>query len=429
MQTRDELMASPLVEVQPMIEPEIVRQMRVLLARGWGVKRVARELGIARNTVRRYQRGGVSAERQERPAARRLDDFAQEKARQMFAGLAEGNAVVVRRELTRSGLDVSVRTVQRVVREQRSAALAADLASVRFETPPGKQMQIDFGQKRVSIGDTVVVVHLMTAVLSYSRRVYVRAFLAERGDDWRQGIADAFRHFGGIVRVVLGDNAKALVVGRDRATCVVTFHPGYLAFCRDWDVEPRACAPYRARTKGKVESGVKYVKRNALAGRSFASFAALEEHLREWMFEADRRVHGTTFERPIDRFERDELTTLRPLPSQPLAARHQRLARRVANDSLVAVDTVRYSVPHRFIRERVEVAIGEHEVRVFHGADVIATHRRSFEPHGLVVDSKHYAGLWRVPQQDVAPTAHEGLAAYGRSLDDYAAAIGAEVKP
>lgn len=429
MKPRDELMASPRAEVQPMIEPEIVRQMRVLLARGWGAKRVAKELGIARNTVRRYQRGGVDAERQERPSARRLDDSSQQKACEMFVGLAEGNAVVVQRELTRSGIDVSVRTVQRAVRQQRNAALAADLASVRFETPPGKQMQIDFGQKRVCIGDAMVVVHLMTAVLSYSRRVFVRAFLAERGDDWREGIADAFRHFGGVVRVVLGDNAKALVVGRDRMTCVVTYHPAYLAFCRDWDVEPRACAPYRARTKGKVESGVKYVKRNALAGRSFASFAALEDHLREWMFEADRRVHGTTFERPIDRFERDEAATLRPLPSRPLAARHQRLARRVANDALVAVDTVRYSVPHRFIREHVEVALGEHEVRVFLGTDLIASHPRSFEPHGLVVDSKHYAGLWRTPRKThEAATQDVGLAAYGRSLDEYAAALG-EVTP
>ena len=67
---------------------------------------------------------------------------------------------------------------------------------------------------------------------------------------------------------MLGDNARALVRGRDRATGTVTSHPAYFAFCRDWDVQPRACAPYRARSKGKVESGVKYVKRNALAGRA-----------------------------------------------------------------------------------------------------------------------------------------------------------------
>jgi hypothetical protein len=86
----------------------------------------------------------------------------------------------------------------------------------------------------------------------------------------------------------------------------------------------QARARRTARTKGKTESDVKYVKSNALAGRAFEAFHALEQHLREWMFEADRRVHGTTFERPIDRFERDEEEALRPLPALPLPARQQR---------------------------------------------------------------------------------------------------------
>src|SRR5687767_11932967 len=92
-------------------------------------------------------------------------------------------------------------------------------------------------------------------------------------------------------------------------------------------VTPRACGPYRARTKGKVESGVKYVKRNALARRSFPSFAALEEHLARWTARVDRRVHKTTYERPIDRFDRVEKSVLRALPAQPLRVRERRLTR------------------------------------------------------------------------------------------------------
>ena len=93
-----------------------------------------------------------------------------------------------------------------------------------------------------------------------------------------------FTHFGGVPRTLLGDNARALVArSRPRRPGTVSFHPTYLAFCRDWDVQPRACAPYRARTKGKTEAGVKYVKRNALADQTFDSFAALEQHLAAWM--------------------------------------------------------------------------------------------------------------------------------------------------
>jgi transposase len=87
--------------------------------------------------------------------------------------------------------------------------------------------------------------------------LFVKAFLNEPQDDWREGLAAAFTHFGGVPRMMLGDNARALVIGSDRATGTVIFQPAYLAFCRDWDVQPRACAPYRARTKGKTEAGAR----------------------------------------------------------------------------------------------------------------------------------------------------------------------------
>ena len=112
---------------------------------------------------------------------------------------------------------VSTRTVERVVADIRRADRVAQLATVRVETPPGDQLQIDFGQQRVLIADTWVRVFLLVAVLSYSRRLFVKAFLSERQDDWREGIAAAFLHFGGVPRTLLGDNARALVTGRDPA--------------------------------------------------------------------------------------------------------------------------------------------------------------------------------------------------------------------
>ena len=113
---------------------------------------------------------------------------------------------------------------------------------------------------------------------------------------------------------LLLDNARALVKRHDAATREVEFTDRLHAFTRYWDVRPIACAPYRARTKGKDERGVGYVKRNAIAGRSFASWGALEAHLAWWMREvADTRVHGTTGEPPIVRFEREERQALRPL--------------------------------------------------------------------------------------------------------------------
>jgi hypothetical protein len=105
------------------------------------------------------------------------------------------------------------------------------------------------------------------------------------------------------------------------------------------------------------------VQRNGLAGFDFESFSALDRHLAEWMVLADARIHGRTHEPPILRFGRDERAALRPLPARALPRREQRLRRRVAHDALVDIDTVRYSVPHRLVRDHVDVVVDEQVVR------------------------------------------------------------------
>jgi transposase len=403
-----------------MLEPEIVRQIRGLAAMSWGSKRIAATLGISRAAARRYLRGAPTGT-QERPRARRLSAEQRTIATTLLDGEAAGNAVVARQLLADRGIDVELRTLQRAVAPHRQARRAAELATVRFETAPGHQLQIDFGERRVLIGGHEMRVYFFVAVLGYSRRIYVRPFLRERHDDWREGLAGAFRHFGGVTQTVLVDNARALILGRDMDSGVVHVHPAFSAFCADWGVAPRACRPYRARTKGKTESGVGYVKRNAIAGRSFETFAALETHLASWMTAADTRIHGTTHERPIDRFEREEQHALRSLPARPLPVRQQRLSRRVSTDSLVDVETVRYSVPHRLVRRTVEVLLGDDEVVIFDGAEVVARHRRVREPYTRVVEPGHFAGLMRPPHEPGAVTPL--LASHGRTLADYAAVV------
>lgn len=404
----------------PMLEPEIVKQLRALAALKWGTKRIARELSISRNSVRRYLREGAAAETQTRPAAWTLDIEQQVTARSLLDGPAAGNGVVVKRLLAEQDVDVPLRTLQRVLAPHRQTKRAAELATVRFETAPGHQTQIDFGEKVVCIGGVRTRVHFFVAVLGYSRRIYVRASLSQRQDDWREGLAGAFRTFGGVTQRILIDRAGALVIGQDRETGTARIHPAFAAFCKDWGVEVSACRPYRARTKGKTESGVGYVKRNAIAGLSFTSFAALEAHLASWILEADQRVHGTTHERPLDRFVRDEQQTLRALPSPVMPVRVRRVSRRVATDCFVDVDTIRYSVPHALVRRVVDVLVGDREVIIFHGSAEVARHPRHSEPHQRVSDPRHFEGIFR--QRDDASVA--ASSPIGRSLADYADAIG-----
>jgi transposase len=143
--------------------------------------------------VQRYLRGGPAAEAQERPSARRLDGTARLEAVALFDGVAEGAAVVVAEMLAQRGVEASARIVQRAVAERRREQVAAALATVRFETAPGRQMQIDFGERRVWIAGEQVTVHFLAAVPSYSRRMFVKAFLHERQGEWLDGIASALR--------------------------------------------------------------------------------------------------------------------------------------------------------------------------------------------------------------------------------------------
>src|SRR5215212_6752390 len=270
--------------------PDEVAAMLRLHALGWGTRRIAAEFGCSRNTVKRYvERGGwaplVVASRPR--ALDGLEDWLAERFRRH-----RGNADVVRQELSAEhGIAVRVRTVERAVAR----------------------------------------VFLFVATLGHSRRIFVQAFRHERQTAWLDGIEGAFRHFGGLPAEVLLDNARALVTHHDARTREVVFNERLHAFARYWSVRPRACAPYRARTKGKDERGVGYVKCNAIAGRSFASWAALEAHLAWWMREvADRRIHGTTGEPPLRRFERDEAAALRPIDGRPPFRQKREFSRRAA---------------------------------------------------------------------------------------------------
>src|SRR5262249_31618854 len=146
-------------------------------------------------------------------------------------------------------------------------------------------------------------------------------------------------------------------------------------------------------------------KHNALAGRSFASFDALQRHLVRWMAEvADRRIHGTTGEQPCVRFERDERAALLPLPARRLAVRTRRLTRRLSADRFVGIATVRYSVPHRHVGETVEVVVGRDRVEIWLRGVCIAGHARCFEPHSWVRDASHFQGLYRSEPPPIAPS-------------------------
>jgi transposase len=405
--------------------PEDVAQMLRLKAAGLGIKHIARKMGCSKNTVRRYLRadGWVAYKQSERKSAlQALKPWLNERLQQH-----RGNADVVRQDLQREhGVAVSLRTVERAVAPFRRELRAAEIATVRFETAPGEQLQIDFGEMTVSIAGERVKVHLFVATLGYSRRPYVAVFDHERQSAWMGGMEGAFYYFGGRTRELLLDNAKPLVSFHDAKTREVRFNDRFHAFCRYWDVTPKACAPYRARTKGKDERGVGYVKRNAIAGHAFESLAVLEAHLAWWMREvADVRVHGTTGEPPIERFRNKEAAALRPLEGRTTFQPIRECVRRVHADACIELETNRYSVPWRLIGEAVSVLVND-QVRVLHGGQEVAAHSRLAGQRRTSMHREHLIGVVGVeprpkPQAAEAPTAVPSLL---RPLQEYEAVTG-----
>lgn len=371
-----------------MVKEDVVEMVLGALLRGEPVLAVARAYGLDPKTVRAWRRRGqYVARRPPRAGGGLLAPFAA-----WLRGRAPEvafNAAVLHRELREQGFVGSEIIVRRAVRPWRLAA--TPVATVRFESAPGEQAQVDFGQVRVWIGEEQVPAQIFVYTLGYSRRCFAVAFRAQRLREWIAGHELAFQHFAGVPDRIIVDNAKAMVVTHTREAIV--WNTTYADFTAYYGVRPWACAPYRPQTKGKVESGVKYVQRNALAGKRFVSWEQLNAWLLEWATTiADARVHGTTHEIPLERFAREGLTPLGARPPYQWARVRRRI---VAADALVSVAGSRYSVPARLVGATVEVHESAAGFAIQHADTLVAEHVRR-PRHHVVMDPAHYAGLLRV---------------------------------
>ena len=347
MEVHKEGVAFPLTHTgaaeERMLREDLVREIAARRERGESTRRIALELGVDRKTIRRWLRIGGWQPRRNGQRRRAIDAFVTFIDQR---GPEVGwNGAVLHRELAALGFSGGYQQVQRFLKPRRLQRRWQEAATIRFETGPGEQAQVDYGQLQIWIGEQPETVHLFVFTLGYSRRLFTHAYRNERLATLLDGHERAFRWFGGVTLTCLYDNPRTLVLGRSENK--VLWHPLFEDFARYYGFTPHACQPYRPRTKGKVESGVKYVKRNGLAGRRFASWEELNSWLERWSGEvADLRIHGTTHERPIDRFARERLT---PLGSRP-PYRYERVQlRRVASDALVAVEAARYSVPVEYV--------------------------------------------------------------------------------
>ena len=351
---------------------------------------IARQLVLDRKTVR-----GILHEAAWQPYARaeRTDTLLAEHARylQTRASQVQYSARILFQELRQArGYGGSYETVKRFVRPLRAVEQAAERATVRFETAPGQQSQIDWGQARIYFRQRPVALHVFILTLGYSRRSFHEPCLGETLSQFLDAHERAFDYFGGHTREHLYDRPRTVCQpgGDGRVIWNATFKQ----FADYWGFEPHLCRAYRAQTKGKVESGVKYFKGNFLPGRTFVDEQDLREQLGQWQRDiADVRIHGTTHERPAARFAR-ERSHLIATAGQPGFRLEASQPRRVAEDYLVSFETNRYSVPFTLIGQTVEVARRGGRLHITHRGTLVAEHEELAGKYQLRLRPEHGPG-------------------------------------
>lgn len=388
-----------------MLKKEDWMYIKAQVERGVYQKDIARELGVDPKTISRaLQRGGAPPGK--RPGARRskLDPFksvVDELLRQNV-----WNAMVIFREIQLKGYPGGTSILRGYIRPKRQ--LRESKTTVRFETEPGRQLQTDWGEQRTIVAGRERKVHFIVSTLGFSRRFHFWVTECEDAEHTYEGIARAFEHFGGVTREVLVDNQKCVVISH-RSGERVSYNEHFLDFATHYGFLPRACRPRRARTKGKDERMVGYIKGNFfLRYREFESFEHMNELALVWLAEeADRRVHGTVKEVVQERFEREapHLASL-PLLRYDTSYREHRF---VHWDGYIDVRGNRYSVPGALCGQMVAIRISlDGHLRVFADEVKVAEHRLRGAQEGWATVPSHHVGLW-----------HQALAVERRDLRVY----------
>ena len=353
---------------------------------------IAADLGVHPRTVRRaLQRGGPPPGK--RPHARhsKLDPYKAAVDRLLQAGV--WNAVVIWREIATLGYTGRGSILRDYIRPKR--VLRPSRATVRFETAPGQQLQHDWTEVWTCLAGERQKLYVAVNTLGYSRRFHCWAALRADAEHTYESLIRAFEWFGGVPTEVLVDNQKAAVI-EHRHGEAVTYHPRFLDLADQYGFRPRACRPYRARTKGKDERMVRYLKEHFFVRyQAFDSLAHLNQQAEQWLVnEADQRVHGTVKEVVAVRFQREQ-PQLQPLPVHRFDTSYVE-PRVVAWDGYVDVRGNRYSVPAALCGQSVTVRLTlEGQVSIWdRQGQCVAVHPHRPAAYGWSTVPAHQAALW-----------------------------------
>jgi transposase len=360
---------------------------------GLSITAIARRTGRDPKTIRKYVERGVevpaygprSAGRPSKLAPFR--NFLQEK----ITAFPDLSAVRLTREIRAMGYSGAYTAVKRYLSAIRPKNGPKPF-EVRFETPPGVQAQVDFARFVVEFSDdpgSRRIVWLFSLVLGHSRFLFARYVMHQDLQTLLRCHMQAFEAIGGVPIEILYDRMKTAVTGEDEQGHII-YNRSLLALAHHYRFQPRACRPYRAKTKGKVERPFSYIRQDFFLGRTFRNLDDLNAQLVEWLDGvANVRVHGTT-QRVIAEAYAAEKPELQALPAHRFEA-VLKLERRVSHDGFVAIGGNFYSVPDR-TRRIVDVQQLPDIIRIIDLGTVVAEHPVLEGRKRYLVDPSHRTG-------------------------------------
>ena len=358
-------------------------EIKDLHRQGVSQRRIARITGHSRNTISRAlcQRTPEAFERPARHSV--LDPYKVYLTERYDAyGLS---SVRLLSEIQAQGYPGSLNLVQRFVKTLKDERVGSAKKTVRFETAPGEQAQADWAEVGALADGPKVYAFLM--VLGFSRMLFVGFTQSMALPELLRCHEDAFAYFGGAPGSVLYDNmAQVRLPGSGELNPLMADFAGHFGFA------VKTHRVRRPRTKGKVERMVDYLKDNFLNGRSFAGMEDLACQGRAWLESANRRLHATTGERPVDLLPREKLTLLTEVAPYRLAERHER---KVDAEGFVHFCRSRYSVPPQYVGKRILLVQSERRVQIRRGDLVIAEHGLATTDGSCVADKAHVEAMWR----------------------------------
>ena len=350
---------------------------------------IARKLGISRNTVKKYIEAPESCLKNPKPYQRRsiLDPY----HRTIKAWLDEDeyySATWIYDRLVNQGYTGSCETVKRKVGKLKTHK--QKIAYMRFETEPGHQAQVDFGEFQVDLPDgSIKKLYLFSMILGFSRKIYTE--LIEQCDlpSFLDCHIHAFEYFAGVPDQILYDRMKNVYIGKLAGQH--KFNSTLIAFAFHYGFTPKVAPSYAAWVKGKVERPYTFIREGFWRGYGYVNTARANKDLWSWIIKKDERIHGTTREKVSARFEREQ-PHLNPLPHQSFDTSY-RIYRKVYKDCTIHFEGNRYVLPHRLVGEQVILRFKDGQLRIFENNHLVVVYDAPATKGNLVQKKRFYEAL------------------------------------